>query len=76
MRRIGSISVNGSTLVISGSGGSAGGAYVVLKSANVALPMSNWTAIATNQFDGYGNFNFNNAPDPALPQTFYVLKLQ
>jgi hypothetical protein len=49
---------------------------VVLKSANVALPMSNWTAIATNQFDGYGNFNFNNAPDPALPQTFYVLKLQ
>lgn len=32
--------------------------------------------IATNTFDGNGNFSFINSPDPSLPQIFYLLKLQ
>jgi hypothetical protein len=39
------------------------------------IPLSNWMRLATNQFNASGNFNFTNAPDPNLPQTFYLLQL-
>jgi hypothetical protein len=44
----------------------------VLATTNVALPVSNWTRIATNSFAG-GNFSFTNAVN--LPQRFYLLQV-
>ena len=43
--------------------------------ANVALPMASWSRIATNQFNGSGNFNLTNPINPATPQLFYRLQL-
>ncbi|HSY19388.1 MAG TPA: hypothetical protein VK815_13685 [Candidatus Acidoferrales bacterium] len=61
-------------LIFSGTNGNAGAQYHVLASTNLALALSNWTVIATNNFDGNGNFNFTNPPDPAAPMTFYRLQ--
>jgi hypothetical protein len=72
---IGSITLRGGKLVISGTNGAARNNYLVLVSTNVALPRSNWTRLMTNVFDASGNFSFTNAIDPATPQLFYQLQL-
>jgi hypothetical protein len=41
----------------------------------VALPMINWSRIATNQFNANGTFNLTNPISPANPQLFYRLQL-
>ena len=48
----------------------------MLATTNVAMPLNQWPCIATNAFDGGGNFNFTNSPAPGTPQTFYLLQLQ
>ena len=68
--------LSGSQFIFSGSNGIAGWKYYVLSSTNLALPIAKWPVIATNMFDGNGNFSFTNPTDPSLPQTFYLLKLQ
>jgi autotransporter-associated beta strand protein len=72
---IGSIVASGGSVIISGSGGLANGSYYVLASTNIALPLTNWTSIATNTFDGSGNFNFSTPIDPSLPRRFFVLQV-
>ena len=75
MPAIGSIGVSGGNLVLSGTGGVTNGTYYVLTSTNLAAPLTNWTPLLTNQFDGSGNFNFTNAIPPWAPQLFYLLQL-
>ena len=73
---IGNISLSGTALVISGSGGTSGAGYYVLYSTNVALPRPNWTRLLTNSFDFAGNFTFTNYVAPNAPQQFYLLQLR
>jgi hypothetical protein len=63
------------SFVMSGSGGVTNGTYYVLASTNLALPLNQWTPIATNPFDASGNFSFTNAPDAGSQQLFYQLEL-
>ena len=72
---IGSIIASGGSVIISGSGGPANGSYYVLASTNVGLPLTNWVSIATNTFNGSGNFNFSTPIDPSLPRRFFVLQV-
>jgi hypothetical protein len=71
----GSIRVTASGLVMSGSGGTTNGTFYVLVSTNLALPLNQWTPVATNLFDGSGHFIFTNAIAPNNPQAFYLLQL-
>jgi polygalacturonase len=71
----GSVHSTVSGLVMSGSGGTTNGTYYVLTSTNVALPVSQWTPVATNVFDGSGNFIFTNAINSNASQAFYLLDL-
>jgi len=71
---IGSVSVVGSNLAMSGSGGPAFTNYVLVASTNVSLPVTSWTALVTNQFDGSGNFSLTTPIDPAIPYRFYRLQ--
>ena len=71
----GSISATVNGLIMSGSGGTTNGAYHVLVSTNMALPLSRWTPVATNMFDGTGHFIFTNAINPNSPQAFYLLQI-
>ncbi len=72
---IGSVGLAGGQLVLSGTGGVTNGSYYVLISTNLAAPLTNWTRLLTNQFDGGGNFNFTNAMNTNSPQSFYMLQL-
>jgi autotransporter-associated beta strand protein len=65
----------GTNLVFSGTNGVTNGIYYVLASTNLSLPTTNWPVLATNTFDGNGNFSFTNAPGSTAPQTFYLLKV-
>lgn len=66
---------SGGNLILSGTGGTPGANYYVLTSTNVALPMTSWTTLATNQFDGSGNFAFTNAVSSGTPRLFYRIQV-
>jgi autotransporter-associated beta strand protein/parallel beta-helix repeat protein len=73
--KITDIEVSGTNLIFNGTNGTSGGNYYLLASTNLALPLAQWPAIATNSFDGSGNFNFTNPLDPNSPRQFYLLEL-
>ena len=67
---------SGTDLIISGANGIPGAEYHVLVSTNVALPVAQWTSIATNFFGGTDfQFTLSNAIDPNTPQQFYLLQV-
>jgi hypothetical protein len=66
---------SGGGFILSGTGGVTNGTYYVLTSSNLLLPLTNWTSIATDQFDSAGNFIFTNAAQTNAPQLFYLLQL-
>jgi hypothetical protein len=73
---IGNLTLLGTNLTITGTGGPLNGNYAVLVSTNLTLPLNQWPRIATNSFDGTGNFNFTNIINPNLAPQFYLLQLQ
>src|SRR5262249_10707520 len=70
----GSIQISGGNLIFSGTGGVASVNFALLGSTNLSTPLSNWSPLLTNQFDGSGNFNFTNPMNPNQPQSFYLLR--
>ena len=73
--RFGTFSLSGTNLIFNGIGGSPGSNYVVLASTNLTVPLANWTALATNIFDGTGQFHFTNPVTSAKPRQFFNFKL-
>ncbi len=69
------IAADGGGFILSGTGGVSNGTYYVLASSNLLAPLTNWTPIATYQFDGQGGFIFTNAAQTNAPQLFYLLQL-
>ena len=70
-----SISVNGTTLTLTGTGGAAGAPYVLLQTTNLASPLADWVPALTNNFDSSGNLNLStNIVNPSTPRTFYMLQ--
>ncbi|TAL04782.1 MAG: hypothetical protein EPO07_04735 [Verrucomicrobia bacterium] len=72
---ISSVAVSGGNLIGSGSGGPTNSPYYVLTTTNLAVPVTNWTRLQTNQFGNTGTFSFTNAIAPGVPQSFYRLLL-
>lgn len=72
----GSLTMAGNNLAMSGSNGVPGWSYCLLTSTNLSLPVTSWTVIATNSFDGLGDFNFTCVVDPDSPQQYFLLQLQ
>jgi len=70
------VKVSANNLIFGGTNSVAGAGYYVLSSTNLAAPLTNWTVLSTNTFDGNGNFNVTNSINPSVPQRFYLLKLQ
>ena len=63
------------TLVLRGTGGLPYTMYYALASTNVSEPATNWSRLATNQFDASGNFIITNILAPGVSRTFYRLQL-
>ena len=68
---IGSTSISGGKFIFSGTGGVDNGTYYVLSTTNL---LSGWTPIATNSYDGSGNFSVTNPFSASSPQRFYIIK--
>jgi uncharacterized repeat protein (TIGR03803 family) len=69
-----SISVSGTTLTITATGGVPNGSYTLLQSSNVALPLADWTPVMTGTFDNSGNLNLSAIiVNPANAHEFYIL---
>jgi T5SS/PEP-CTERM-associated repeat protein len=68
------VTLSGTNVVVSGTGGTPNAPYAVLTATNVVLPLSNWASIATNQFDPGGGFTFTNGIDPGIPQRFFGIR--
>jgi autotransporter-associated beta strand protein len=73
---IGSVSLAQGGLVLQGGEGAAGANFYLLGTTNLAAPLTNWTRLLTNQFDGSGNFNFTNPMPANAAPGFYLLQLQ
>ena len=69
------ISYSGTQMVFSGSGGTPNATYVVLTSTNLSLAKASWTMLATNTFNGSGNFSFTRPIDNTTPQRFFVVEI-
>jgi hypothetical protein len=72
-----SLNFSGTNLVVNGNNGLSGRTYMVLTSTNLTLPLSQWTPVATNVLNAYGNFALTatNAVDPNTLQRFYQVVL-
>ena len=76
--QISGISISGANaLVLQGTGGPTNGGYYywLRSSTNLTLPLTNWSIVATNPFDTYGNFSNQIPMTPGSPQTFYRLQM-
>lgn len=62
--QITNIQSSGASVQIAGTGGTAGGTFHLLASADVTVPATTWSAIATNTFDGNGNFSLSSPVEP------------
>jgi hypothetical protein len=67
--------VSGGNLILSGMNGTAGGAYYLLTSTNLAAPLNTWMPIATNTFGTGGTFSVTNAINLGTPKQFYLIRL-
>jgi hypothetical protein len=75
---IGGISLGGAggtNIIITGTNnnGATAGSYVVLVSTNIALPLSNWTAVTTQSFNPDGTFDYTNGVGSESHQ-YYILQ--
>ena len=57
---VGAVTAASGRLMVTGTGGITNGNYYLLGTTNLLTPMSNWLRLATNPFDGNGNFSFTN----------------
>src|SRR6185369_10372538 len=69
-----SITLSGTNVNVTGADGTPGSNYTVLTATNVALPLSNWVSIVTNQFGAGGEFSFTNGIPPGEPQRYFRLR--
>jgi len=67
------LTILGSDLILSGSGGTPSATYTVLAANNLTASPSNWVAIGTSNFDSGGQFNFTNPID--FKERFFRLRI-
>jgi hypothetical protein len=68
------VSVVGTNLVLSGTGGPAYLGYTVYASPDVSIPLISWSPAGTGNFKGDGSFVFTIPIDTAGPQQFYAVQ--
>lgn len=69
------IMLGGTNIIMNGTDNAgSSGSYHVLTSTNLQLPRSNWSTLASGNFDSSGNFSFTNALGTNARQ-FYLLQV-
>ena len=68
------VTISGTNLVVSGSGGVAGASYYLMASPNLTQsPLVLWNRVATNVFSANGQFTSTSPISPWLPQEFFII---
>jgi len=67
------VTLSGTSLSIAGTNGTALGQYIVLTATNISTPLTNWIPVATNNFDGSGNFSLTTNLNVTVGQQFFIL---
>jgi hypothetical protein len=73
------LNLSSNNVALNATNGAAGGIYLTLASTNLALPLNQWTPVATNGLNANGNFTIiaTNAVDANSPsQKFFILQMQ
>jgi autotransporter-associated beta strand protein len=65
--------LTGGNFSFSGGGGTPNWNFSVLTATNLALPVANWTEVATGQFDAAGDFDVIVPVTPGESQRYYLL---
>jgi hypothetical protein len=73
--RITEILLEGINLITRGTNGPANGAYEVLRSAGLSVPVGDWPGVGIHNFDASGNFSCTNPIAPDLALAFYRLRV-
>ncbi len=68
-----SVTQSGVDIVLSGTNGPANGAYEMLRTTDVSVPLGSWQGMGIRGFDGNGNFSFTNPMVPGGLAAFYRL---
>lgn len=71
--KISRTAIIGNEFIFGGTDGVPGWTYHVLSSTNLSLPAAAWNMVATNQFDGTGNFNVTNITLATAEKYYRVL---
>ena len=71
---IGSITVAGSRLTLTGTGGVAGANWYLLATTNLTTALTNWIRIATNQYDVNGKFSLTIFTVTNSLQGYYLIQ--
>ena len=74
--KISNVGLSGTNLVLQGGGGLPNGMYYLVGSTNVTLPLPDWTRLATNQFDAFGNFQITNIVSPDVVARYFSIQIQ
>ena len=72
--RFTNLALRGASASLTGSGGLSNAAFTLLSATNLALPLTNWTALATNSCDGTGRFSLTNSLGSSARGQFYALQ--
>ena len=67
--------ITGGNITISGTNGTAGGAFSVYSSTNLTVPRASWTLETSGTFGAGGGFSVNISVSSTTPAKFYLLKL-
>ncbi|HEX7654583.1 MAG TPA: glycoside hydrolase family 2 TIM barrel-domain containing protein [Verrucomicrobiae bacterium] len=74
--QFGAVTLAGSNLIMTGTNGTPSGAYLILTTTNLTLPISGWSTIGTNQFDAAGGFQFTNPLNLLPDNQFYRVQIK
>lgn len=66
-------SISGTNILFTGSGGGSNAQFILMMTTNLAQPVTLWTPIRTNNFNGAGAFSLTNFYDLNLPRQFFQL---
>jgi autotransporter-associated beta strand protein len=68
------VSVTGTNLTLSGTGGPAFFSYTVFASSDLSVPLISWSPVGTGSFKGDGSFVFTTPINPSGPPQFYSVQ--
>ena len=68
------VKMSGANFTFTGTNGTPHANYLILTTTNLALPIINWTVVATNSFDTGGNFHVTNSVGAGSNARFYSVQ--